>query len=118
MESLSTKKPPGAVVRYDGRPVPPRIASTLYLLGPCYHPQMSGAKLALLVAVFFLTSVISVVIGSTSLITVPVVISLGIEAHVAVATNMLAFMSVGGSLPFMGRGAERTTIVLQMKVRA
>ena len=67
---------------------------------------MSGAKLAVLVAVFFFTSVISVVTGSTSLITVPVMIALGIEAHVAVATNMLAltFMSVGGSLPFVGRG--------------
>ena len=44
--------------------------------------------------------------GSTSLITVPVMIALGIEAHIAVATNMLAltFMSVGGSLPFIGRG--------------
>jgi hypothetical protein len=33
-------------------------------------------------------------------------IALGIEAHVAVATNMLALtlMSVGGSLPFMGKG--------------
>ena len=33
-------------------------------------------------------------------------IALGIEAHVAVATNMLAltFMSVGGSLPFIGKG--------------
>ena len=33
-------------------------------------------------------------------------IALGIEAHVAVATNMLAliFMSVGGSLPFTGKG--------------
>ena len=33
-------------------------------------------------------------------------IALGIEAHVAVATNMMAltFMSVGGSLPFIGRG--------------
>lgn len=33
-------------------------------------------------------------------------IALGIEAHVAVATNMLAltFMSIGGSLPFMGKG--------------
>ncbi len=67
---------------------------------------MSGAKLSLLIAVFFFTSVISVVTGSTSLITVPVMIALGIEAHVAVATNMLAltFMSLGGSLPFVGRG--------------
>ena len=33
-------------------------------------------------------------------------IAFGIEAHVAVATNMLAltFMSVGGSLPFLGKG--------------
>lgn len=33
-------------------------------------------------------------------------IALGIEAHVAVATNMMAltFMSVGGSLPFIGKG--------------
>jgi uncharacterized membrane protein YfcA len=63
-------------------------------------------KLAILIAVFFFTSVVSVVTGSTSLITVPVMIALGIEAHVAVATNMLAltFMSVGGSLPFMGKG--------------
>ena len=67
---------------------------------------MSGAKLSVLIAVFFFTSVISVVTGSTSLITVPVMIALGIEAHVAVATNMLAltFMSVGGSLPFIGKG--------------
>jgi len=67
---------------------------------------VSAAKLSFLVAVFFFTSVISVVTGSTSLITVPVMIALGIEAHVAVATNMLAltFMSVGGSLPFIGRG--------------
>jgi len=67
---------------------------------------VSEAKLFALVAVFFFTSVLSVVTGSTSLITVPVMIGLGIEAHVAIATNMLALtlMSVGGSLPFMGRG--------------
>ena len=49
---------------------------------------------------------VSVVTGSTSLITVPVMIALGIEAHIAIATNMMAltFMSVGGSLPFMGKG--------------
>jgi len=57
---------------------------------------VSRAKLSVLIAVFFVTSVISVVTGSTSLITIPVMIALGIEAHVAVATNMLAltFMSV------------------------
>src|ERR1700685_1240114 len=73
---------------------------------PCYHGRVAGAKLSVLIAVFFFTSVISVVTGSTSLITVPIMIALGIEAHVAVATNMLAltFMSVGGSLPFIGRG--------------
>jgi uncharacterized membrane protein YfcA len=67
---------------------------------------VSGAKIFALIVVFFLTSMISVVTGSTSLITVPVMIALGVEAHVAIATNMLAltFMSVGGSLPFMGRG--------------
>jgi uncharacterized protein len=58
--------------------------------------------LAILIAVFFFTSVLSVITGSTSLITVPVMIQLGIEPHVAIATNMLAltFMSVGGSLAF------------------
>ncbi len=67
---------------------------------------MPPGKLAILIAVFFFTSVVSVVTGSTPLITVPVMIALGIEAHVAVATNMLAltFMSIGGSLPFMGKG--------------
>ena len=72
----------------------------------CYHTHVSTAKLLVLIAVFFFTSVLSVVTGSTSLITVPVMIALGIEAHVAIATNMLAltFMSVGGSLPFMGKG--------------
>jgi len=67
---------------------------------------VAGAKLFALITVFFVTSVVSVVTGSTSLITVPLMIGLGIEAHIAVATNMLAltFLSVGGSLPFVGRG--------------
>jgi uncharacterized membrane protein YfcA len=79
-----------------------------------HHRRVSGAKLLTLVVVFFLTSVISVVTGSTSLITVPVMIALGIEAHVAVATNMLALtlMSVGGSLPFMGKVALRRSRLL------
>jgi uncharacterized membrane protein YfcA len=66
---------------------------------------VAGAKLFALIAVFFVTSVVSVVTGSTSLITVPLMIGLGIETHIAVATNMMAltFMSVGGSLPFLGR---------------
>lgn len=64
---------------------------------------MAPEKLVILIAVFFCTSVLSVVTGSTSLITVPVMIAFGIEPHRAVATNMLAltFMSVGGSLPFL-----------------
>jgi uncharacterized protein len=64
------------------------------------------SKLILLVVVFFLTALISVVTGSTSLITVPTMIAVGIEAHIAVATNMLAlvFLSVGGSLSFQGKG--------------
>lgn len=64
---------------------------------------MPTEKLAILTAVFFFTSVLSVITGSTSLITVPVMIAFGIEPHRAVATNMLAltFMSVGGSLPFV-----------------
>jgi uncharacterized membrane protein YfcA len=60
----------------------------------CYHKRVSGAKLFSLVVVFFLTSLISVVTGGTSLITVAMMIALGIEAHVAVAT-MLAFMGKG-----------------------
>lgn len=72
----------------------------------CYHIRVPTARLVTLIAVFFFTSVLSVVTGSTFLITVPVMIAFEVEAHVAIATNMLAltFMSVGGSLPFMGKG--------------
>jgi uncharacterized membrane protein YfcA len=65
-----------------------------------------AGKPLVLIAVFFLTSLVSVVTGSTSLITVPVLIAVGIETHVAIATNMLAltFMSAGGSIPFFGKG--------------
>jgi uncharacterized membrane protein YfcA len=47
----------------------------------------------------FSTSAISVVTGSTSLITVPVMFQFDIDPRTAVATNMFAltFMSVGGS---------------------
>jgi uncharacterized membrane protein YfcA len=91
---------------YDRRLTNPSACPHVVPARPCYHGRVSGAKLSVLIAVFFFTSMISVVTGSTSLITVPVTIALGIEAHVAVATNMLAltFMSVGGSLPFIGRG--------------
>lgn len=58
----------------------------------------------MLLLLFFLTSSISVVTGSTSLITVPVLLHFGIAPRTALATNMLAltFMSVGGTLPFLG----------------
>jgi uncharacterized membrane protein YfcA len=64
--------------------------------------------IALLVVVFLFTSIVSVVTGSTSLITVPVMIQTGIDARMAVATNMFAliWMSVGGTLPFL----QSTTI--------
>jgi hypothetical protein len=62
-------------------------------------------ELLTLVSIFFLTSIISVVTGSTSLIKVPVMLQFGIEPRSAIATNMLALtlMSVGGSLSFLGR---------------
>jgi hypothetical protein len=70
---------------------------------------MPAAKLGVLIAVFFLTSVVIVVTGSRSLTTVPVMIAFGIEPHIAIATNMLALtlMSVGGSVPFFRSGAIR-----------
>ncbi|MBN3961612.1 sulfite exporter TauE/SafE family protein [Nostoc sp. NMS8] len=68
---------------------------------------MNASQLLLLIAIFFLTSIISVITGSTSLITVPVMLQLSIEPRIALATNMLAltFMSVGGTLPFIGKKA-------------
>ena len=76
------------------------------LQSSCYHPFVPASKLLALIAIFFATSLISVVTGSTSLVTVPVMIQFGIEPHVAVATNMMAlvFMSIGGSLPFARKG--------------
>lgn len=66
---------------------------------------MTPLQLLALLAIFFLTSIVSVVTGSTSLITVPAMLQFGIEPRSAVATNMLAltFMSVGGSLSFRGK---------------
>lgn len=58
-----------------------------------------------LCALFFVTSVVGVVTGSNSLITVPAMFLFGIDPRVAVATNMfgLTFLSVGGALPFVGQ---------------
>lgn len=67
---------------------------------------MSAYALAVLIIVFFLTSVVGVVTGSNSLIAVPVMFQFGIDPRVAVATNMFAlvFMSVGGTIPFLRQG--------------
>ncbi|BAQ65310.1 putative membrane protein YfcA [Geminocystis sp. NIES-3709] len=50
-----------------------------------------------------MTSVIGVVTGSNSLITVPVMLEFNISPANAIATNMFAliFMSVGGTIPFL-----------------
>jgi uncharacterized protein len=74
---------------------------------------MRGLQLLLLAAVFFITSGVSVVTGSTSLITVPAMFAFGIAPRTAIATNMFAltFMSFGGSLPFLrGKGIGRERI--------
>jgi uncharacterized protein len=75
---------------------------------------VSNLDFFILIVVFFLTSVLSVVTGSGSLITVPAMISLGMEPHVAVATNMLAltFMSIGGALPFLRQRAIHRTYLM------
>ena len=67
---------------------------------------MSLLSIGILIMVFFLTSILSVVTGSTSLITVPAMLQLGIESRVALATNMFAltFMSLGATLPYLGKG--------------
>ncbi len=68
--------------------------------------NLSAFDLLVLVVIFFLTSIVGVVTGSNSLIAVPAMFQFGIDARVAVATNMfgLTFMAVGGTLPFIGKG--------------
>jgi hypothetical protein len=67
---------------------------------------MTAYALVVLVIVFLLTSVVGVVTGSNSLISVPVMFQFGIEPRVAVATNMfgLVFMAIGGTIPFLRQG--------------
>lgn len=67
---------------------------------------MTTIQLLVLITVFLIASVISVITGSTSLITVPIMLQFGVEPRTALATNMLALtlMSVGGTLPFIGKG--------------
>jgi uncharacterized membrane protein YfcA len=63
-------------------------------------------SLFILIVVFFFTSILSVVTGSTSLITVPAMLQLGIAPRTALATNMFALilMSAGATLPYLGKG--------------
>jgi uncharacterized protein len=65
--------------------------------------DMTALNQIFLIGVFLFTAFISVVTGGTSLITVPVMMQLGIQPHVAVATNMLTlvFLSLGGTIPFL-----------------
>jgi uncharacterized membrane protein YfcA len=67
---------------------------------------MSTAALSVIVVLFFITTVVGVVTGSNSLITVPVMFQFGIEPKVAVATNMfgLTFMAIGATIPFIRQG--------------
>ncbi|WP_066118817.1 sulfite exporter TauE/SafE family protein [Geminocystis sp. NIES-3709] len=64
---------------------------------------MTPTELIILISIFLLTSVIGVVTGSNSLITVPVMLEFNISPANAIATNMFAliFMSVGGTIPFL-----------------
>ena len=68
---------------------------------------MATNALIILIVVFFLTSIIGVVTGSNSLIAVPAMFQFGIDPRTAVATNMFAlvFMSLGGTIPFVRKGA-------------
>ncbi|HVC99324.1 MAG TPA: sulfite exporter TauE/SafE family protein [Pirellulales bacterium] len=68
---------------------------------------MTTEELVLIGAVFFATSMISVVTGATSLITVPTLLLFGCEPRVAIATNMLAlaFLSAGATIPFLRDGS-------------
>ena len=68
---------------------------------------MPISSLTLLIILFFITSVVGVVTGSNSLITVPVMFQFGIAPKVAVATNMfgLLFMNIGATIPFLRQGA-------------
>lgn len=64
---------------------------------------MTIRELILLIAIFLFTSILGVVTGSNSLITVPAMLEFDIQPANAIATNMFAliFMSVGGTIPFL-----------------
>ncbi|HEY9909544.1 MAG TPA: hypothetical protein V6D18_18290 [Thermosynechococcaceae cyanobacterium] len=66
---------------------------------------MPLSQLLILSLIFLAASIISVISGSTSLITVPTMLAFGIEPQTAIATNMLGLtlMSVGSTIPFLAR---------------
>ncbi len=66
--------------------------------------------IAILVIVFLVTSIVGVITGSNSLVTVPVMFLFGIDEKVAIATNMfgLTFMAIGGTIPFVRKGTLDT----------
>lgn len=67
--------------------------------------MLSLTQIAWLAIIFLVASIISVIAGSTSLITVPVLLAFGLAPRTAIATNMMAltFMSIGGTIPFIGK---------------
>ncbi len=67
---------------------------------------MTSADLVFLAIVCFTASVVSVVTGATSLITVPALLVFGIEPRTAIGTNMLEIsgLSVGATIPFLQKG--------------
>jgi hypothetical protein len=68
---------------------------------------MTAGSLVALTLIYFAISMITVVTGSTTLLTIPVMLQFGIEPRTAVATNMLALamLSLGGVLPYLGTSA-------------
>lgn len=74
---------------------------------------MTPGSLAALAVLFFATSIVTVVTGATSLITIPLLLWFGLAPRTAVATNMfaLALLSLGGALPFRRTAAfDRTRL--------
>lgn len=67
---------------------------------------MPASAWIILIVLFALTSVVGVVTGSNSLVTVPVMFQFGIDPKIAVATNMfgLTFMNIGATIPFLKQG--------------
>jgi uncharacterized protein len=71
-----------------------------------------------LILIFFGTSAISVVTGSTSLITVPAMLQFHIEPRTTLLQSMFAltFMSIGGAYPFLrsGMGKKRMRALIAL----